>query len=49
MEDPTVPQTTEDVEEEDEEQICLRRLTYLMTLPNEVEVNAKYLLNWAKV
>ena len=49
MEDPTAPQTTEDNEEEEEEQICLRHLTYLMTLPNEVEENAKYLLNLAKV
>ena len=49
MEDPTAPQTTEDNEEEEEEQINLHRLTYLMILPNEVEENARYLLNWAKV
>ena len=49
MEDPTTPQTTEDDEEEEEEQIYLRHLTYLMTLPDEVEENARYLLNWAKV
>ena len=49
MEDPTTPQTTEDDEGEEEEQLCLRHLTYLMTLPDEVEENGRYLLNWAKV
>ena len=54
MEDPTALSNLandegESDEEETEDELCLRRLSYLMKLPTELELNVKYLLNWSKV
>ena len=45
MEDPTAD-TTED---EGEEQLSLKRLSYLLRIPEYLKENASYLLNWAQV
>ena len=50
MEDPTALQSLgEDEDGETEEEQCLRRLKYLLAVPEELETNVQYLLDWTQV
>ena len=42
LEDPTAP------EEEGERETVLKQLVYLLSVPQELEQNVTFLLNWAK-
>ncbi len=49
MEDPTaIDKGNNENSEETEEEISLKRLSYLLNLPEEVYENAQYLINWAQ-
>ena len=52
MEDPTAHNDEDEDyedEEEGEEDITLRRLSYLFNLPTEIKESCTYLINWAQV
>lgn len=48
MEDPTAG-TADAEDEEGEEQLSLKRLSYLLRVPEYLKENTAYLLNWAQV
>ena len=52
MEDPTAHNDEDEDykdEEEGEEDITLRRLSYLFNLPTEIKESCTYLINWAQL